>query len=245
MISILKNNVRNMLAGRGWELTRRTAHNGPQLDFASIAIEHCILSGHKGAILQVGANDGVLTDPVQALIKKHNVAALLVEPLPNLYEKLVANYSGSPNVQFANVAISTAPGEATIYRIDPNAPNMPDWIHGTATFDRSVLMKHIDAPGVPKDIYEQSIQDVRVPVVTVKQLLSKHSNLDEIFAVAIDTEGHDFEVIRSVIAAGIKPKVISYEHKHLSYDDQVECRSILSDLGFRFMSHDDDTVACC
>lgn len=120
---------------------------------------------------------------------------------------------------------------------------MPDWIAGTATFKREVLLKHKFAPGIPSDAYDRLIIETKVPVMTIRDLLVQHAEITPIEVVHIDTEGFDFEVIKSIIAADVRPKLISFEHKHLPLRDQEECRSLLGKLGYRFFANDDDTVA--
>ncbi|MGY4626709.1 FkbM family methyltransferase [Bradyrhizobium sp. USDA 4486] len=242
-MGLVKNLVKAELSRRGLQLTRMTAENGSAFDVVSALIERSILLDRSGAVLQIGANDAVLTDPVCALIRKYELRALLVEPLPDVFERLARNVSEFKNIKLANVAVGRSAGLAKIYRINPSAPGMPDWIGGTATFNREVLLKHKRAPEVPNDIYESSIEELSVPVVTIGDLLSEHKDLGRVSIVHIDTEGFDYEVIKSLLAASLRPDVISYEHKHLSLADQVECRTQLSGLGYSFFSNDHDTVA--
>jgi hypothetical protein len=142
MINYLKSFVRRGVAARGFELIKQTARNGDELDIATLAVEHCILTEKDTTLLQIGANDGFTEDPVHEIIKKNNLAALLVEPIPYLFDALTRNYSGFTKVQFENAAISSEPGSALIYQIDPAAKEFPDWIHGTATLDRRIIMRH-------------------------------------------------------------------------------------------------------
>jgi hypothetical protein len=79
-------------------------------------------------------------------------------------------------------------------------------------------------------------------VVTVKQLLEKH-NSPHIIALQIDTEGHDFVVIKSAVAARCLPRIINYESKHLSMDDQIACRELLAAHGYSFLTNFADTLA--
>jgi FkbM family methyltransferase len=238
----VKDFIRAELRRRGWELTRIQAKNGNQIGLVAALIERAVLLNKQSAILQIGANDAVLTDPVYALIRKYDLPALLVEPLPDVFERLRKNVGGNPKVQLANVAIARSSGTASIYRINPDTPGMPAWIAGTATFDRNLLLYHKRAPGVPAHIYEQSIQEISVPVLTIGELLARHDSMP-VSIVCIDTEGYDFEVIKSVLDVGLRPDLISYEHKHLSLDDQGECRTLLSGLGYCFFSDEHDTVA--
>ncbi|HYF07080.1 MAG TPA: FkbM family methyltransferase [Acetobacteraceae bacterium] len=235
--------VRELARRWGLEIRRLRARNGEAVDLSSFLVDCAFRAHGPAAVIQIGANDGIMHDRLRAALTKHNATALLVEPLPDIYERLVANYRGYPNVRCENVAVSTRAGEAVIYRIAPDAPDMPDWIQGTASFDRSVLLKHRHAPGVPAARYESLIQEVRVPVVTMGQLLQRHPDLSKYTSLHVDTEGHDYEVVKSAVEAGLRPPLISYEHKHLSHATQVECRNLLSSLGYQFIDTDEDTFA--
>lgn len=79
--------------------------------------------------------------------------------------------------------------------------------------------------------------------MTVQQLLERHPDLGKITALQIDTEGHDFIVVKSAVEAGCMPRIINYEHKHLSYDDQVTCRDFLAAKGYAFYTTGTDTLA--
>ena len=243
MISHLKSYVRARLAARGLELIQRTARNGSELDIATLSVEHCILTETNTTLLQIGANDGLKDDPVQDIIKKNNLSALLVEPLPYLFDALTKNYSGFPKVQFERAAISSQPGNALIYQIDPAAKEFPDWVHGTATLDRRVIMRHQVATGLSKAHFELNIQEVPISIITVRELLARHPDLAAPSIVVIDAEGHDFSVVKSVLDSGIEPRLIIYEHKHLTFEDQAECRSALANSDYFMMSSADNTVA--
>jgi len=129
-----------------------------------------------------------------------------------------------------------------IYRVSPAAKHLPDWAHGLASFDKSVLLKHKDWPGVGSD-FEDLIETVSVPVVTVRDLLDSHPMLAPVLVLQVDTEGHDLEVIRSAVEAGCLPPLINYEHKHLSLGDQAACRRLLAAEGYSFQSSLVDTIA--
>ncbi len=238
-----KNFVRRLLKARGLEIVRptQTASNGSPIPLLKLLIEQSITVDGKGAILQVGANDGLYDDPVHEIIAALNLSAILVEPLPDLFERLQKNYADQPHIYFENCAVSTQPGKAEIFRFCRNATHLPEWTQGMASFDKSILLKHSHWPGFQN--IEQYIESVSVPVVTVGQLLRKHPDIKKIVALQIDTEGHDFDVVKSAVEAGCLPKIINYEHRHLSYLDQVACRELLSSHGYCFLSNAIDTLA--
>lgn len=227
--------IHSILASRGRETTWRMARNGDMIPLLTVLIEYCTLADGKGAIIQIGANDGVMEDPVRKSIVGLGLPALLVEPLPYMFEQLQKNYATQPGIRFENVAVGDKNGEATIYRIDPTATHFPEWVHMLASFDKTVITKHGD--------YDGRIQAVPVPVVTVGELLRRHPDLGPITALQIDTEGHDFVVVKSAVEAGCLPKIIHYEHRHLSFDDQIACRDLLAKHGYTFCFIDWDTLA--
>ncbi|MBC7807886.1 MAG: FkbM family methyltransferase [Akkermansiaceae bacterium] len=235
--------IRGILKTRGQEFVIREARNGEMIPLLSLLIEHCTMMEGKGAIVQIGANDGIMEDPVRKSIVSHSLPALLVEPLPNLFEELKKNYSGQPQVRFDNVAVSNEPGEANIFRLRADATQFPEWVHMLASFDKSVILKHKDMDGIRGKNFEQYIEDIPVPVVTVKQLLQRHPDLGNITALQIDTEGHDFIVVKSAVDGDCLPRIINYEHKHLSYGDQTACRDLLAKKGYSFCSTGSDTLA--
>jgi FkbM family methyltransferase len=235
--------VRRQLEARGWEIIRRTAKNGPPIPLLKLLVEHSVSCEGKGAIIQVGANDGLLTDPIHEIITALKLPAILVEPLPDLFERLKRNYAGQSDIYFENCAVSTQPGEAQIFRVSPTATHFPEWAQGLASFDKSVLLIHKDWEGVRGGNLERHIESILVPVVTVGQLLKKHSDVRKVLALQIDTEGHDFAVIQSAAEAGCLPRIINYEHKHLSYHDRFACRDLLGAHGYSFLSDEVDTLA--
>ena len=235
--------VRSRFEARGWDIIRRKASNGPSLPLLKLLVEHSILIDGEGAIVQVGANDGLLTDPIHELIGALKLPAVLVEPLPDVFERLKQNYAGQSNIHFENCAVSNHPGEAQIFRVSRTATHFPEWAQGLASFDKSVLLKHKDWDGVRGGSLERHIESVRIPVLTIGQLMQKHSHLKRVIALQIDTEGHDFVVVKSAVQAGLLPRIINYEHKHLSYNDQSACRELLFSQGYSLWSDEVDTLA--
>ena len=227
----------------GWSIARRVAANGPGIPFLAILTEQRFALDGGGTLLQIGANDGVMADPVYKVITKLQMPAILVEPLPDKFRDLCANYSGVPAIHFYNVAVSTKSGEAELLRFSQAAKDLPTWAQGLASFDKNVLLKHKSMMGANRAKIENLIESVRVPVLTVADILAKHRNLPEILTLQIDTEGHDFNVVKSAVDANCLPPIINYEHKHLSYQDQFDCRALLATKNYGFFSSAADTLA--
>ena len=61
-------------------------------------------------LVQIGANDGIVDDPLREFLLRGLWRGVLVEPVPYLFERLRRNYSSRPDLAFANVAIASQRG---------------------------------------------------------------------------------------------------------------------------------------
>ena len=234
--------IRSRINSWGWEVgRRRVATNGSPLPLLRLVMEHAILRGGPGTVLQVGANTG--DDALHQIIVDLQLPALLIEPLPDIFEILKQSYAGKDYVEFENCAVSTQPGELKMYRVSRAATHLPSWTQALASFDKSLVLSHKGWEGVSGKELEKYIEEVNIKVKTMQELLSEHPKIVNVIALQVDTEGHDFEVIKSTLAAQCSPKIILFEHKHLSFDDQASCRRLLSENGYSFSSDASDTLA--
>ena len=66
-------------------------------------------------VVQIGANDGKTHDPLYRYISKYKTAGLLVEPQPDVFQKLKNNYKDNPNLKFADVAMGEEDSSIPFY----------------------------------------------------------------------------------------------------------------------------------
>jgi hypothetical protein len=78
-------------------------------------------------------------------------------------------------------------------------------------------------------------------VTTLPSLLEKHS-IKDVTLLQVDTEGYDYRVVKSALEAGIRPKLINYEHVHLNQADRLACKLMLYNAGYRFAEVVTDTL---
>ncbi|MCC7407281.1 MAG: FkbM family methyltransferase, partial [Phycisphaeraceae bacterium] len=88
------------------------------------------------------------------------------------------------------------------------------------------------------------LEKVAIPCLTLDDLLNKHK-LPALDLLQIDTEGHDLEVLLSLSLDKTQPKVIQFEHGHLT---PAQIRSAVSHLAdhryaLHYGGHESDTVA--
>ena len=178
-------------------------------------------------IVQIGSNDGRSGDPIHSLlILNQSWRALLVEPVPFVFERLRKNYPDDPRFRFENVAIAEKTGFRPFYYIGEaakeQAVNVSLHFDQLGSFDREHIIRHC---GHALDSF---VVIATVPTLPLAELL----NRNEIFRIDllhIDTEGYDWKILQTLDLRRYEPTVILFEHKHLSDDTRKEARRFLQD----------------
>lgn len=190
--------------------------------------------------IQIGANDGISGDLIHDIILKYKWKGILVEPLPYLFKELKRTYKNKKELSFENSAIVHYPEyeKRTMYYLKDTEDDLPTWYRQLGSFDKKVVLKHKKA--IP-NIYKYLTAE-QVSCLTFKELLEKYkiSYFDFLY---IDAEGYDFEILQGVNLVKYLPKMIVYEHKHLSFWNKWDCRSMLKQDGYRIKKFNDNTVA--
>jgi FkbM family methyltransferase len=191
-------------------------------------------------VVQVGSNDGVQGDPIAPLIRKNpDWQVLFIEPLPHIFQRLLANYPHSQNYRFENVAISETTEMRLLYYVSDEIKKLregiPYWYDQIGSFDKKHILKH------GKE-FESFIVSEPVRCEPLRDILARN-RIKKIDLLHIDTEGYDYEVLKQVDLKGSPPRVILYEHKHLSTADQSAARSLLLRVGYRVRPEEANTLA--
>ncbi|MBU6367466.1 MAG: FkbM family methyltransferase [Gemmatimonadetes bacterium] len=233
-MSALAGVLRRSLRALGFDLVRFQPALDRPFPVLPLLVRDLVAMGGPFYFVQVGANDGVLDDPIRALVLQHALPGLLIEPLPDLFQRLQANYRGQPQLAFENAAVLPATGERTLYRVRPDAP-VSDYWQGLASFTRA----NLEAQGVPaRHIHAQSVRGA-----PLGELIRPHVAPGAVSLLQVDTEGYDFAVLQSAFAAGMRPAIINYEHCWLSPDVRLAARRLLDAQGYAFLEVGKDTVA--
>jgi FkbM family methyltransferase len=170
-------------------------------------------SGKQARVVQVGANDGVMCDPLRQFLvhsTSQDVQAVLVEPIPFYYTKLRNLYADYPNITVLNVACGAACSHAPLYFIEPSVadqmngdgpPN--DWAHGQGSFDPNLVKYWIErnrfrgedyARNI--DTYVNSIISIDVEIIRLSDI--EMSSQNENLLVNIDVQGFELDVIGGI-----------------------------------------------
>lgn len=219
----------------------------PFIDVLELIAQSCTQAGSDFFFIQIGAADGVSEDPINYLIKKHHWSGVLVEPQPLSFKQLVENYRGEEKLIFENALIGSEDGLATLYAVPDQGEKFHCWVYQCASQDRNTVLRSLQIfketvePGIPSN-YDSLIQEIQVPSMTIRRLISKHQ-IKSVDLLVLDTMGYDFEIIKLFPFESIKPTIIHFEHNTLSFTDQANCFKYLSELGYSFASVAVDTVA--
>ncbi|WP_114750960.1 FkbM family methyltransferase [Pleomorphovibrio marinus] len=181
-------------------------------------ISKAILNQHA-TVVQIGSNDGKTRDPLYPLMKEHICwHGLFVEPVPYLLERLRGNYMSlaSPNrFHFYNGAVNDGSPQ-DFYFIDPHAkyviPGLPDWYDQIGSFDRLHILGHMEGRLAPF-ILRMKVKGTTLPVL-LDMFCIKHIDL-----LHIDAEGYDWAILSQLDLQTFIPKIIIFEHKHLSENE--------------------------
>ncbi len=84
----IKMAVKSMLRSFGADIVRFAPELNRPFPVLPFLLKEQLSRSEPFFFIQVGANDGVLDDPIRALILEYRLAGLLIEPLPDIFEKL-------------------------------------------------------------------------------------------------------------------------------------------------------------
>lgn len=208
-------------------------------------------------IVQIGANVGDTgSDQVCAFLKKHctrsessaaaPIRAVLVEPVRHLFRRLEANYAGCRGVVCVNAAIAEVSGTKDFFRlregIDLARHGLPPFAEELGSFLReqmASLWSHDPGNAALKKFVLANIVVDSVRCLTLQELLALHE-IAELDLLQVDTEGYDYQVLRTLDFHQIAPRHINYERIHL-HDDEARCRRLLLAHGYALHDHGQDT----
>ena len=213
-------------------------------------------------VLQIGANTGDNENDhlFRFLRQKHWAEAVLVEPVPWLFERLSAAYkdlAASGVVTLVNAAVGTKDGTLPFFAPLPDAPGWVKQMGGFKITPRN--MNVLKKKKMTKYIKETSVTVKSVGSVLNVARPSWRGRLPHV--VVIDTEGFDASVVAMLLdevlsmrhelaesgdgeaAEALAIPVIQYEWKHLSVESDDATMQRLRDLGYCVLRVHYDTLA--
>jgi len=182
-----------------------------QAHFASLeAKAKAIREYDNKFIIQIGSHIGnTENDPIFKIVNS-TTKMILVEPVPHLFKQLQDNYKikfqNLANITFINKAVSNFVGEIemTVPSYDNDYSQFPTWASQLASINP--LHVHAHLPNL-------KVNKIQVETTTLDDIIKEY-NVEEIYLLQTDTEGHDYTILMNYSFI-IKPQKIVFEHKHM------------------------------
>lgn len=234
----LKCLLQGLALERGYEIRKAhpEAYEGVRTlqPFTLALAELVARKGESLTFVEIGANDGVEGDFLRPHIERLGLRGILVEPQPSVFARLKRNYEGIPNVSFENCAIGSLETDLSLYYVEVEGEDK-EYATTLATSNRSALEGYARETG-------GKIVELSVPCIRPSTLLKKHG-FGRIDILQIDTEGMDFEILKSFDLGSASPEIIHYESGQMKPAEQLESYRYLTENGYQMITHGGDTLA--
>jgi FkbM family methyltransferase len=159
-------------------------------NFEDVILQRVFADINDGCYLDVGASNPITDSNTYAMYKR-GWRGIALEPLPfgPMWQK------SRPDDLFLNVAVGAEPGQVTlqVFRDSQISSVMPETI------------AHWQRGG------HSPVTHLRVPCVTLNEVLSQHLARRELHLVSIDVEGMEHEVLKGIDLRRYRPWVMVLE----------------------------------
>ena len=187
----LKTPVRDLLRRVARRLSDDSSQHGETILLQTLAAQYV----RERFLIDVGAHDGVtISNSLPFVVEGWR--ALLIEPAPAVFAKLVAAHGHRPNVTCLQVACSSLDGEADLYF----GSDGPEGFMSTLCTDDNAWFRT-----------NRGSASVRVRTATLTGLLAAHGCPAHPGILMVDCEGMDYEVLLGLDLARFRPAVIVTE----------------------------------
>ena len=163
---------------------------------------------YNGVAIECGAFDGLTECSCKFFEENYNWKTINIEPLPNVFENLIKNRPNSINL---NIALSNN-NEDKIFKNYKHPRLGYEWGNGS--------LNHTDA-------HERELKELcgndnyithSVKCNTYSEII-ENLNIQSLDLFVLDVEGHEYNVIDSMVGCDILPDVFVIEHGHTDSSD--------------------------
>jgi FkbM family methyltransferase len=203
-----------------------------------VLVEDAVLLDGARTFLQIGANDGYRSDPLNLAIFRHKLTGTFVEPQTNYYRELQRTYRNFPGMVFLQCAVARQQGAMTMYTLDCSGGRLPGWAHGVGTLSHEQIRKF----GDQIDDIDAYIRASEVQCITAADLLERAGHRDPDIIV-VDAEGFDHAILSQFDFAKLSTKLVIYETESMAKADAADLAQRLEAGGFGLVEAAQDTIA--
>jgi FkbM family methyltransferase len=166
-----------------------------------------------GFFIEIGASDGIELSNTYLLEKKYNWKGLCVEPIPKRFELL---YKNRPNSLCCDKAVYNESNLNLIFDIANNF----DLLSG--------ISSHIDCH--LNDVNKNKTQ-ITINTISFNDLLEKYNSPLFIDYLSLDTEGSEYEILKSVDFKKYTFGLIDVEHNYME-PRRTQIKNLLTSNGY-------------
>jgi len=190
-------------------------------------------------VVQIGANDGVQSDPLREFLKSPGrFSARLIEPIPYYFEELRKLYRDRPDVEIINCAAGSKESTIDIFHIEPskakqmngNGPQN-NWALGQGSSSRATVVYWIYKNSWRGEAYVNripewigAIETLQVKVIKTQDLVREADKT----LLVIDVQGMESEVILGLSRENLPKWVVIEEDL-----GKQDARKLLISWGYR------------
>jgi FkbM family methyltransferase len=196
----------------------------------------------KFSLVIIGSHNG---SGLEKLILNQKNKVLLIEPVHYNFELLKKKFSDNKNIILEKVGISDQKNKSKFYYVKKDSVKKlgKEWASGIGSFKKKHLLDHYRKRF---KINENDICEEEVNILTFDDLVKKYS-IEEIDFLFIDTEGHDYQIVKSIDFKKIIINQIKFEYKHLDdtfkFDNRlIELKNMFKKINFKEVEIDDENI---
>jgi FkbM family methyltransferase len=207
------------------------------LTFDDVLCRYMFEVGPELTFVQIGAYDGVSTDPLRKYIERCGWSGVMLEPQPQPANQLRALYRDNPKIVILEAALDSERRTRNLYTIESGV--VPKWAGGMASFDRTHILKQ----SYLIEGLEGMVRELRVNCVIFDDILGylPENRLD---LLQIDVEGADGYILSLFPFDRFKPAIIHWEIKNMTRIQQEEALERVIAHGYQVSrSGGEDAVA--
>lgn len=186
--------------------------------------------------LQIGAMDGIRSDPIHTRVVGNHWRGVLVEPDPENYNALIRNYQGSDGLTFVRAAVTDTNGSALLYRF--NSVPIQEIGAESHSVDKDTFLRSAKLLGIRHP--EQHVEEILVPSLRIAQLI-RDFHVDRIDLMVVDAEGSDGVILTDLIETDLRPSMILYESLMMSPSQHAFINSSFRTEGYDSIIMSQDT----
>jgi len=176
-------------------------------------------SQNKLEVVQIGANDGIQSDPLRKFLEKPgDYSAKLVEPIPFYFNQLSKIYEHRPDIEIMNLASGSRSGSLELFHIDPRIASemngegpQNNWAFGQGSNTRATVVYWIYKNSwrgadyterIPKWI--EAIEALQVPVIPTRDFIDNAART----LLVIDVQGMESDVLLGLCVRNLPKWVV-------------------------------------